>query len=153
MLTERPHFAHRFSPRDRCQHRGPRHQTLLPVVSPNGLQFIVCARDNFPVPPRRVVRFVLSLACALAVLGGCKSKAPSDREIWAEVDGEPIFRDEVEKFYHSRLSHGSDSQITVSEAEVDKKVSDLQSPYSKEEFQGKLAEQGLDATDLRQQVR
>src|SRR5579863_10188993 len=149
MLTERPHFAHRFSPRDRCQHRGPRHQTLLPVVSPNGLQFIVCARDNFPVPPRRVVRFVLSLACALAVLGGCKSKAPSDREIWAEVDGEPIFRDEVEKFYHSRLSQGSDagseeqslilklnilnelinnqillahashSQITVSEAEVD----------------------------------
>lgn len=126
---------------------------------------------------------VAMVFCGLAALGGCSRKAPSDREVWAEVDGAPIFRDEVEKAYRSRMTQGGDagseeqslilklnilndlinnqillghaahSQITVSEAEVDKKVADLESPYSKEEFQGKLAEQGIDAADLRQQVR
>jgi peptidyl-prolyl cis-trans isomerase SurA len=119
--------------------------------------------------------FTLTLACV--------RKTPSDREIWAEVDGAPIYRDQVEKYYHSRmapgsdagseeqalglklnilnelinnqilLSHASHSQITVSEAEVDTKVAELESPYSKQEFQRKLSEQGLDLGDLRQQVR
>lgn len=132
---------------------------------------------------RPAFRLALAAFCALAALGGCSRKTPSDREVWAEVDGTPIFRDEVEKAYRTRMTQGGDagseeqslilklnvlndlinnqillahathSQITVSEAEVDKKVADLESPYSKEEFQGKLAEQGLDAGDLRQQVR
>lgn len=132
---------------------------------------------------RPAAQLALAGVCALALVGGCSRKAPSDREVWAEVDGTPIFRDEVEKAYRSRMTQGSDagseeqslilklnilneltnnqilighashSQITVSEAEVDKKVADLESPYSKEEFQGRLAEQGLDATDLRRQVR
>ena len=132
---------------------------------------------------RPAFRLALAGFCALAALSGCSRKTPSDREVWAEVDGTPIFRNEVEKAYRTRMTQGGDasseeqslilklnvlndlvnnqillahathSQITVSEAEVDKKVADLESPYSKEEFQGKLAEQGLDAGDLRQQVR
>jgi peptidyl-prolyl cis-trans isomerase SurA len=127
-----------------------------------------------------ILAFVLAL---VATLAGCARKAPSDREVWAEVDGAPIFREEVEKRYRSRMAPGSDagseeqalslklnvlnelinnqillahaahSQITVSEAEVDTKVAQLESPYSKEEFQRKLSEQGLDPNDLRQQVR
>src|SRR5690348_8007147 len=42
--------------------------------------------------------FTLTLACV--------RKTPSDREIWAEVDGAPIYRDQVEKYYHSRMAPG-----------------------------------------------
>ena len=119
----------------------------------------------------------------LTLLTGCARQAPSDREVWAEVDGKPIYHDQVDKYYHSRMAPGSDpgseeqalslklnilneliskqillahashSQITVSEAEVDTKIAQLESPYSKQEFQKKLGEQGLDRSDLEQQVR
>ena len=134
-----------------------------------------------PQPALRAL--ALLILASLAPLPGCSRKAPSDREVWAEVDGTPIFRDEVEKYHRSRMAPGSDaaseeqslslklnilnelinnqlllahashSQITVSEAEVDTKVSQLESPYSKEEFQRKLSDQGLDPNDFRQQVR
>ena len=119
----------------------------------------------------------------LTLLTGCARQAPSDREVWAEVDGKPIYHDQVDKYYHTRMAPGSDpgseeqalslklnilneliskqillahashSQITVSEAEVDTKIAQLESPYSKQEFQKKLGEQGLDRSDLEQQVR
>ncbi len=129
------------------------------------------------------------LALLVVTLGGlalwteCSRKATSDREIWAEVDGKPIFRDQVERYYRSRMAAGSDtgkeeqtasfklnilnelindeillahaghSRITVSEAEVDKKVVELRSPYSEEEFQKKLSDQGLTLGELREEVR
>ena len=125
----------------------------------------------------------LVLLGLLVLMPGCAGTTPSDREVWAEVDGTPIYRDQVEKHYHSRMAPGTDagseeqalslklnilnelindqvllahaahSQITVSEAEVDTKVTELESPYSKEEFQKKLGEEGLDLSDLRRQVR
>jgi len=49
--------------------------------------------------------------------------------------------------------HASHSRITVSEAEIDAKVGELKSPYSPEEFQKKLQEQGLDNDALRKQIR
>ncbi len=51
------------------------------------------------------------------------------------------------------VTHASRSRITVSEAEVDTKIAELESPYSKQEFQKKLKDQGLEVADLRQQVR
>ena len=120
---------------------------------------------------------------ALGALPGCNRKSPWDRNVWAEVDGNPILREEVERYYRSRIAadadvstpeqklsfklnildelinneilvaHASHSGIAVSEAEVDTKVAELQSPYSKEEFQKKLIDQGLDLSSFRQQVR
>ena len=119
----------------------------------------------------------------LAALTSCQRKSPSDREVVAKVDGEPIFRDQVERVYRSRQGAGSDTNsreeawsfklnlldelinnqilvdhashagITVSEAEVDNKVAELQSPYSAEEFQKRLRDQGLEMEDLRKEVR
>lgn len=119
----------------------------------------------------------------LAVMPDCSRQAPPSREVWAEVDGQPILREQVERYYRSRLKAGSDpgnpeqalsfklsvlnelinnqilvahatrSRITVTEAEVDTRVAELQSPYSKEEFQKKLSDQGLEPSDLRQEVR
>ena len=128
--------------------------------------------------PRAILVFA-----ALIVLSACSRRTPPDDRVWAEVDGKPIYRDQVERYYRARMAAGSDtpsqeqalsfklsilnelinnqilvahaakSHITVSEAEVDTKVKELQSPYSREEFQKKLAEQGLDAASLREEIR
>ena len=47
------------------------------------------------------------------------------------------------------VDHASHAGITVSEAEVDNKVAELQSPYSAEEFRKRLRDQGLEMDDLR----
>ena len=103
--------------------------------------------------------------------------------MWATVDDAPIYRDQVDRYYRSRmpegsatpspqeamslklnilgelinnqilLAHAAHAQISVSEAEVDTQVAKLKSPYSEEEFQQKLKDQGLTAVDFREQVR
>jgi len=124
------------------------------------------------------------LAAGLLVfMTACGSERTEDSEVLAEVDGEPILRKEVERYYRNRMATGSDAgspeqilsfklnllnelinnqvlvaqasrvRIAVSEAEVDKKMAELQSPYSKEEFQQKLREQSLEPGDLRQEVK
>jgi peptidyl-prolyl cis-trans isomerase SurA len=51
------------------------------------------------------------------------------------------------------LAHALRAGVNVSEAEVDKKLADLRTPYSEEDFQKKLKDQGMTLNDLRQQVR
>jgi peptidyl-prolyl cis-trans isomerase SurA len=118
----------------------------------------------------------------LVLVPACGRKS-SDREVWAEVDGQAIFRDQVERIYRGRMpasadpanqeqalnfklsilnelinnqilvDHASRSHIAVLEGEVDTKIAELKSPYSKEEFEKKMRDQGLDSSDLRQEVR
>src|SRR5271167_1535270 len=124
------------------------------------------------------------IALALAVLSvlcwkACAHRANSNRQVWAEVDGKPIFRDEVERYYRSRrdsassetakeeqalslklnilnelinnqilLAHASRAGVDISETEVDKRLADLRTPYSDEEFQKKLKDQGMGLNDL-----
>ena len=125
----------------------------------------------------------LALFGVLACLPACKKKPAPGHEVWAEVDDQPLYRDQVERVYRGRtaqgteagspeeaasfklnilnelvnnqilVTHASHSHITASEAEIDTKVAELRSPYSKEEFAKKLQEQGLDPDALRQQVR
>ncbi|MBI1941784.1 MAG: peptidylprolyl isomerase [Acidobacteria bacterium] len=124
----------------------------------------------------------LTAAC-LALIPACSRKAAADADVWAEVDGKVIRRQLVERYYRTRMTAGSDASspeqalsfklnilnelinneilvarasragITVSEAEVDTKVAELQSPYSKQEFEQKLKDQGMSAGDLRQEIR
>jgi peptidyl-prolyl cis-trans isomerase SurA len=126
---------------------------------------------------------IFVLLAGLAALTSCQRKSTSDRELVAKVDGQPIFRDQVERAYRSRQGAGSDTNsqeeawsfklnvldelivnqilvdhashagITVSEAEVDNKVAEFQSPYSAEEFQKRLRDQDLEMEDLRKEVR
>jgi len=128
-------------------------------------------------------RSILLLLSGLLLVPACNRPSASNREVWAEVDDKLIYRDQVERYYRSRLAAGADAgsaeqalsfklnilnelinnqiliahaaraRITASEAEVDTKAAELQSPYSREEFQKKLAEQGLDTGSLREEVR
>lgn len=130
----------------------------------------------------RLARAAIAFAALVTTLA-CGRKTASKREVWAEVDGQPVFRDQVERIYQTRMvassdagdsdqalsfklsilnelinnqvlvAHAARSGISVSEAEVDNKIAQLESPYSKEEFQKKLRDQGLELSDLRQEVR
>jgi peptidyl-prolyl cis-trans isomerase SurA len=125
-----------------------------------------------------------ALLASVAMLAGCglRHAAPS-QEVWAQVNDQPIYREQVERLYHSRTAQGTDaatpeeatsfklnilnelinnqilvmhasqSRITASEPEIDAKVGELKSPYSADEFQKKLQEQGLDNNSLREQIR
>ncbi len=113
----------------------------------------------------------------------CRHAKPNSGSVWAEVDGKPILREQVLKVYHSRVSssgeaadkeetlsfelnilnelinnqillaRASHSGITVSEAEVDTKVSQLKSPFSNEEFEKRLKQRNMDEGDLQKEVR
>lgn len=134
---------------------------------------------------RRNTTLVLraSLLSVVIAFAGCNKKASSNREIWAQVDGTPIFRDQVDTYYKNRmaalpdsskaeqqlsfklnilneliddqilLEHAAHAHITVSEAEVDTRIAGLRSPYSKEEFEKRLTDQGLTEAALRQEIR
>jgi peptidyl-prolyl cis-trans isomerase SurA len=124
------------------------------------------------------------LLAGLTLLPACGTRKPvPGQEVWAEVDGQPIYHEQVERLYHSRTTQGTDgatpeeaasfklnilnelinnqilvmhashSRITASEAEIDAKVGELKSPYSQEEFQKKLQEQGLNSDGLRKEIR
>jgi peptidyl-prolyl cis-trans isomerase SurA len=135
-----------------------------------------------PIPIFRRGAAALILV-SIAFLAACSHKTGADREVWAEVDGQPILREQVESIYRGRatsgseavnpeqelsfklsilnelinnqilVAHASRSRITVSEAEIDTKVAEVQSPYAKDEFQKKLAAQGMSLSELRQDVR
>ena len=123
------------------------------------------------------------ILAALIFTAGCHGGPPLSGNVWARVDGQPILRQEVDKIYHERIAAGNDaadpeealnfklnilnqlindqilvgyglrSGITVSEAEVDTRIAQLRSPYSPQEFEQKLKQQGMNLADLRQEVR
>ncbi len=126
----------------------------------------------------------LALLAGLALPPACGNhKAVPGQEVWAEVDDQPIYRQQVERLYQGRIAqgteaataeeaasfklnvlnelinneilvlHASHSRITASEAEVDAKVAELKTPYTPEEFQKKLQEEGMDNEALRRQIR
>lgn len=118
---------------------------------------------------------------AVMALGGCRRSG--NRQVWAEVNGHPIYRDDVESAYQRRFPGGqqaisseqqvslklnllndliddrllteraAQAQITVTEAEIDHQVATLGSPYSPEQFQKKLADEGLTLAALRDRLR
>jgi peptidyl-prolyl cis-trans isomerase SurA len=131
---------------------------------------------------RRPAGLALALAAAASLLS-CSHPAAPGADVWAEADGKPITRAEVERQYRNRmsasadagdpeqewsfklnildeminnqilLSHAAHARVTVSEAEVDDRVAHLRSPYSEEEFQKKLAGEGMTLEALRTDVR
>jgi len=118
----------------------------------------------------------------LALLPACSRKASPKAGVWAEVDGRPIYRDQVERQYHSQaasgsnassqaqaltfklnildelinnqilVDHASQAGISVAETEVDSKLKELQVAFTADEFQKKLREQGMDLNSLRQEI-
>ena len=126
---------------------------------------------------------VCRLGALVLLLASCGRDGYPKREVWAEVNGYPIYRDQVENYYRRQassapgpvseeqalslklsllnelidnqllLQRAAELRLVVPEADVDRRIAELQSPYSAEAFQKKLADDGLTAADLREQVR
>jgi peptidyl-prolyl cis-trans isomerase SurA len=130
-------------------------------------------------------RFATSLGilAALVCAAGCKQQAPPAPNVWAAVNGHEIKREEVEKYYRSRvnpegqapsqeealslklnildelinnqilLERAKKLGLEASDGEVEDKFTEFKSPYTEEEFQRQLKERGVTMDDLKQDLR
>jgi peptidyl-prolyl cis-trans isomerase SurA len=125
--------------------------------------------------------FICVLA-AIALCCGCGRRASPKDEIWARVNGTPIYKRQVEAVYQRMrttprpdmpeqaltfdlsilndlidqqvlLERARQEEIVVSDADIDSRLRQIQSPYSEEEFEKRLKAQGLNRVAFREQVR
>jgi peptidyl-prolyl cis-trans isomerase SurA len=122
-------------------------------------------------------------AMALAMGTGCKQKAQPSPDVWAVVNGQEIKRDEVDKYYRTRvnpegqepsqeealslklnvldelinneilLERAKKLNLEASDGEVEDKFTELKSPYTEDEFQRQLKERGVSVDDLKNDLR
>lgn len=125
---------------------------------------------------------IAAVLCSLALLAGCAPQR-AEGEVWAEVNGRPIFREAVEKRFErdtARLSEKLTDEeelsrklnilqglilkeillqraelagLLVSDREVDARLSELHGPLSDSEFLKRLEKEGLTLDDLRDDLR
>lgn len=127
--------------------------------------------------------WLLLAAVAILPLSCARVRRDAGREVWAKVDGVPIYRDQVEALYRRRmailpgrgkpeqalsfklsllnelidnqilLDRAAHAEVTISDPEVDERLAQIRSPYSGPDFNAELRKQGLTPAELRQQVR
>jgi peptidyl-prolyl cis-trans isomerase SurA len=118
-----------------------------------------------------------------SIVAGCKSQEHHAPDVWASVNGTEIKRDEVEKYYKSRinpeaqetspeevlsgklnvveqlinneilLERAKKLSLEASDGEVEDKFTELKSSYTEEEFQKKLKDGGMTVDDLKRDLR
>jgi peptidyl-prolyl cis-trans isomerase SurA len=129
----------------------------------------------------RRVLIITAVACAL--LAGCKKEATPSPGVWATVNGNDITRDQVEKYFRTRvnaegptpsqeealslklnildelvnneilLERAKKANLVASDAEVEDKFTESKTPFTEEEFQKKLKDTGLTVEDLKGDIR
>ncbi len=125
----------------------------------------------------------LVLAAVLAVASGCKKAVVPEEGVWAVVDGAPITRAEVDKYYRTQLNPDAPEPsqdealslrlnvldelinnhillekaktlgLQAADGEVEDKFTEFKSPYTEEEFQRQLKARGYTVDDLRNDIR
>src|SRR5437868_13049204 len=124
----------------------------------------------------------LPLAAALLPVA-CKQQKQPSPDVWASVNGQDIKRDDVDKFYRTRVSpegqepsqeealslklnvldelinneilleRAKKLNLEASDGEVEDKFTELKSPYTEDEFQRQLKDRGVSADDLKRDLR
>src|SRR5881296_195321 len=131
----------------------------------------------------RSVALLPLVAMALAFTVGCNKQSQHAPDVWAVVNGKEIKRDEVDKYYRTRvnpegqepsqeealslklnvldelinneilLERAKKLNLEASDGEVEDKFTELKSPYTEDEFQRRLKEQGATVEDLKSDLR
>ncbi len=127
---------------------------------------------------------LLPLAALLfVVVAGCNRQAQHAPDVWAVVNGKEIKREEIDKYYRTRvnpegqepsqeealslklnvldelinneilLERAKKLNLEASDGEVEDKFTELKSPYTEDEFQRRLKEQGATVDDLKSDLR
>jgi peptidyl-prolyl cis-trans isomerase SurA len=142
------------------------------------------------LPPSRLPKaskpraaWVPLTALLLCLPAGCKQDRAPSPDVWAVVNGKEIKRDEVEKYYRTRvnnegpqptqeealslklnvldelinneimLERAKKLNLEASDGEVEDKFTEVKSPYTEEEFQKRLKTGGLSTDDLKHDLR
>lgn len=133
-----------------------------------------------------VIRGAVLLPAAVLVVslfGGCNKPESHSPDVWAVVNGTEIRKDEVEKYYRTRinpeaqetspeeilsrkldvteqlinneilLERAKKLNLEASDGEVEDKFTELKSGYTEEEFQRKLKDGGMTVDDLKKDLR
>ncbi len=121
-------------------------------------------------------------ACAMLASLTCGCRKTPNPDVWATVNGRPIMKSEVEKYYnnkvstmqqqptpdesamlkldilHSRINEevirqrAEKMHLVATDAEVDAKIAQLKAPYTPEQFDAQLKAKGLTMEDVRRDV-
>ena len=130
----------------------------------------------------RTTSVLLAAACVFP-LASCNQTRQPAPDVWATVNGTDIKRDEVDKYYRTRISpegqepsqeealslklnvidelinneilleRAKKLNLEASDGEVEDKFTEFKSPYTEEEFQRQLKERGVTVEDLKNTVR
>lgn len=130
----------------------------------------------------RTLILLLTVAAILS-LGGCRSGPSGADEVWAEVNGQPLYRSQVEKYYQQQVGlqpealtpeeaqarrlnilneliqneilwqKAAQANLLASDGEVEARLQELRAPYSDEEFQRQLGAQSMTLEDLKADLR
>jgi peptidyl-prolyl cis-trans isomerase SurA len=114
---------------------------------------------------------------------GCKQPVQPSPDVWAVVNGKEIKRDDVDKYYRTRvnpegqepsqeealslklnvldelinneilLERAKKLTLEASDGEVEDKFTELKSPYTEDEFQRQLKDRNVSVSDLKNDLR
>src|SRR6058998_4106885 len=131
----------------------------------------------------RSVALLPLVAMALALTTGCNKQSQHAPDVWAMVNGKEIKREEVDKYYRTRvnpeghvpsqeeslsqklnvldelinneilLEKAKKLNLEASDGEVEDKFTELRSPYTEDEFQRRLKSGGVSVDDLKRDLR
>jgi peptidyl-prolyl cis-trans isomerase SurA len=132
---------------------------------------------------KRAAAWLSLAAMACAAAAGCNKEARHAPDVWAVVNGKEIKRDEVDKYYRTRvnpegqepsleeslsqklnvldeliyneimLERAKKLNLEASDGEVEDKFTEMKSPYTEDEFQRRLKDQAMSVEDLKLQLR
>ena len=132
---------------------------------------------------KRTIATAVALAVFLgAGLAGCQKQTALGPDVWAVVNGKEIKRDEVDKYYRTRVPEGQPlsheeslslmlsildelinteilldrarkAGLEASDGEVEDKFTERKSPFTEDAFQRQLKERGVTVEDLKREIR
>jgi peptidyl-prolyl cis-trans isomerase SurA len=132
---------------------------------------------------KRAVAWLPLAAMVFAANAGCNKEVQHAPDVWAVVNGKEIKREEVDKYYRTRvnpegqepsleeslsqklnvldeliyneilLEKAKKLNLEASDGEVEDKFTELKSPYTEDEFQRRLKDQAMSVEDLKLQLR
>ena len=132
---------------------------------------------------RRAAAWLPLAAMVFAAAAGCNKETRHAPDVWAVVSGKEIKRDEVDKYYRTRvnpegqepsqeeslsqklnvldelinneilLEKAKKLNLEASDGEVEDKFTELKSPYTEDEFQRRLKDQAMTVEDLKLELR
>jgi peptidyl-prolyl cis-trans isomerase SurA len=172
-------FARPASARAASRKR-PEHHTL----NHSQAKISVAVRSHIPRKGMARAAMLLPVAAMALTMGtGCKQKAQPSPDVWAVVNGQEIKRDDVDKYYRTRvnpegqepsqeealslklnvldelinneilLERAKKLNLEASDGEVEDKFTEMKSPYTEDEFQRQLKDRGVSVDDLKRDLR